>query len=173
MCPDCDDARLGVPWLCLGGPSESGGRFCKSLINKLLEPLAAGWKFAQRVFGASWIKGVSVEIEEIRDELRRFAADREWDQFHSPKNLATALTIEAAELLEHFQWLTDDQSLTLSPEVREQVVLEMADVFLYLVRLADRLDANLIDAARQKLAINAQRYPVSLSKGSAKKYKDY
>lgn len=111
-----------------------------------------------------------MEIEEIRDELRRFASERQWDQFHSPKNLATALTIEAAELLEHFQWLTDAESVTLDPEVRDKVILELADVFLYLVRLADKLDANLIEAARRKLVINAQKYPVSLAKGSAKKY---
>ena len=114
-----------------------------------------------------------MEIEEIRDQLRRFAAERQWDQFHSPKNLATAVTVEAAELLELFQWLTDDESLRLDPEVRDKVVLEMADVFLYLVRLADKLDANLIEAARRKLAINAENYPVSLAKGNAKKYTEF
>ncbi len=114
--------------------------------------------------------GALVELEEIRDELRRFAAEREWDQFHSPKNLATALAIEAAELLEHFQWLTDAESQNLEAAVREKVLLEMADVFLYLVRLADKLNANLIEAAHRKLVINAQKYPVSLSRGRAKKY---
>jgi dCTP diphosphatase len=117
--------------------------------------------------------GAAMEIEEIRDELRRFAAERQWDQFHSPKNLATAVTVEAAELLEHFQWLTDDESLRLDPEVRDKVVLEMADVFLYLVRLADKLNANLIEAARRKLAINAKNYPVSVAKGNAKKYTEF
>jgi NTP pyrophosphatase (non-canonical NTP hydrolase) len=114
--------------------------------------------------------GYAVQLEEIRDELRRFAAERDWDQFHSPKNLATALTIEAAELLEHFQWLTDAESQTLEPSVRDEIRLEMADVLLYLVRLADKLDVNLMEAARNKLVINAQKYPVSLAKGSAKKY---
>ena len=113
-----------------------------------------------------------VGLEEIRNELRRFAAERDWDQFHSPKNLATALTIEAAELLEHFQWLTDAESQNLEGEEREKVILELADVFLYLVRLADKLDADLVEAAQRKLVINAKRYPVSLSKGSAKKYTD-
>jgi dCTP diphosphatase len=117
--------------------------------------------------------GAHVEIEELRDELRRFASERQWDQFHSPKNLATALTIEAAELLEHFQWLTEVESASLPPDVREKVILEMADVFLYLVRLADKLDANLIEAAKRKLVINAQKYPVSLAKGSAKKYTEF
>lgn len=111
-----------------------------------------------------------MEIEEIRDQLRRFAAERQWDQFHSPKNLAAALCIEAAELLEHFQWLTDAESASLTPDIREKVTLEMADVFLYLVRLADKLDANLIEAARRKLLVNAEKYPVSLAKGNAKKY---
>jgi NTP pyrophosphatase (non-canonical NTP hydrolase) len=111
-----------------------------------------------------------VELENIRDELRRFAAERDWDQFHSPRNLATALAIEAAELLEHFQWLTDAESRNLEAAQREKVVLELADVFLYLVRLADKLDADLVEAARRKLVINATKYPVSLSKGSAKKY---
>jgi NTP pyrophosphatase (non-canonical NTP hydrolase) len=115
----------------------------------------------------------SVDIEQIRDELRRFASERQWDQFHSPKNLATAIAVEAAELLEHFQWLTDAESVTLDPAVREKAILEMADVFLYLVRLADKLDADLIEAARRKLVINAQKYPVSLAKGSAKKYTEF
>jgi dCTP diphosphatase len=114
-----------------------------------------------------------VEVEELRDELRRFASERQWDRFHSPKNLATALTIEAAELLEHFQWLTEEQSTSLPPDVREKAILEMADVLLYLVRLADKLDADLIKAARRKLVINAEKYPVSLAKGSAKKYTEF
>lgn len=114
-----------------------------------------------------------MEIEEIRDQLRRFAAERQWDQFHSPKNLATALCIEAAELLEHFQWLKEEESASLPADVREQVVLEMADVFLYLVRLSDKLDTDLIEAARRKLLINAEKYPVSLAKGNAKKYTEF
>lgn len=117
--------------------------------------------------------GAHVELEELRDELRRFASERQWDQFHSPKNLAAALTIEAAELLEHFQWLTDAESASLPSDVREKAILEMADVLLYLVRLADKLDANLIEAAKRKLVINAQKYPVSLAKGSAKKYTEF
>jgi dCTP diphosphatase len=117
--------------------------------------------------------GATVEIEQIRDELRRFAFERQWDQFHSPKNLATALAVEAGELLEHFQWLSDSENASLTPEAREKAILEMADVFLYLVRLADKLDANLIEAAKRKLVINAQKYPVSLAKGSAKKYTEF
>jgi dCTP diphosphatase len=109
-------------------------------------------------------------LEKLRDELRRFAADREWDQFHTPKNLAIALSVEAAELLEHFQWLTPEESQHLTTERVEGVRLEMADILLYLVRLADRLGVDLAASAFDKIAINAKKYPVALAKGSAKKY---
>jgi len=106
----------------------------------------------------------------LRDALRKFAADRDWDQFHSPKNLASALSVEAAELLERFQWLTEDQSRRLPPEELRKVREEMADVLNYLVRLADKLDVNLLDAARDKIALNEQKYPVEKARGSVKKY---
>lgn len=93
--------------------------------------------------------------------LRQFAADRDWAQFHSPRNLATALSVEAAELLEHFQWLTDAQSQSLSEEKRVEVGYEMADVLLYLLQLADKLDIDLADAASRKMALNAVKYPVA------------
>src|SRR3990172_6444386 len=99
-------------------------------------------------------------IHALRDELRAFAQERDWDQFHSPKNLATALAVEAAELLEPFQWLTEAQSRHLSPEQRQAVQHEMADVLIYLIRLADKLDVDLIAAARDKIAHNAVKYPV-------------
>lgn len=114
-----------------------------------------------------------MQIEEIRDSLRQFAAEREWDKFHSPKNLSAALAVEAGELLEHFQWLTDAESAALNENSREQVALEMADVFLYLVRLSDKLNVDLIEVARRKLALNAQKYPVQLAKGNAKKYTEF
>jgi NTP pyrophosphatase (non-canonical NTP hydrolase) len=104
--------------------------------------------------------------------LRRFAAERDWDQFHSPKNLAIAMSVEAAEVVEHFQWLTDAQSAELPLETREKVRLELADVLLYLIRLADRLDVELVRAAWDKLAINAEKYPVGRARSSAKKYTD-
>ena len=109
-------------------------------------------------------------LQALRDALRRFAADRDWDQFHSPKNLAAALSVEAAELLEHFQWLTEAQSVELSPEARSRVGQELADVLLYLIRLADKLDLDLIACAREKLRANAEKYPVDKARGSAKKY---
>ena len=112
-------------------------------------------------------------LTQLRDALREFAAERDWDQYHSPKNLASALAVEAAELLERFQWLTEDQSRSLSPEELQKVREEMADVLNYLVRLADKLDVNLLEAARAKIEINAKKYPVDKARGSAKKYSEY
>jgi dCTP diphosphatase len=109
-------------------------------------------------------------LKKLRDELRRFVADRDWDQFHTPKNLAMALSVEAAELLEHFQWLTPEESQHLTTERVHVIRLEMADILLYLVRLADRLGVDLAASAFDKIAINAKKYPVALAKGSAKKY---
>lgn len=113
---------------------------------------------------------MSDALIELRDALRAFAAARDWDQFHSPRNLATALSVEAAELLEPFQWLTDEQSRQLPPEARAAVEEELADVLLYLVRLADQLDVDLAAAARGKIARNADKYPIDKAKGSARKY---
>jgi dCTP diphosphatase len=109
-------------------------------------------------------------LHDLRDQLRAFAAARDWDQFHSPRNLATALAVEAAELLEPFQWLTDEQSRALPPETRAAVEEELADVLLYLVRLADRLDIDLATAARAKIARNGEKYPVEKARGSSRKY---
>ena len=106
----------------------------------------------------------------LRDELREFAAERDWDQFHSPRNLATALAVEAAELLEPFQWLSEEQGRALPAETRAAVEEEMADVLLYLVRLADKLDVDLEQAARAKMLRNAERYPVEKARGSRRKY---
>ena len=108
-------------------------------------------------------------IQELAATLRAFAAEREWDQFHSPRNLAAALSVEASEVLEHFQWKTDEQSRSLSKEQKEQVAMELADVFIYLVRLADRLDVDLLQAARQKMQVNAQKYPVEITRGTIRK----
>ncbi len=109
-------------------------------------------------------------LTSLRDAQRAFAAERDWDQFHTPKNLAAALAVEAAELLEPFQWLTPEESARLTPEQLAAVREEMADVLLYLVRLADKLDVDLIASAHDKIARNALKYPVERSKGSARKY---
>lgn len=109
-------------------------------------------------------------LRDLRDQLRAFAAARDWNQFHSPRNLATALAVEAAELLEPFQWLSDAQSRDLPPETRAAVQDELADVLLYLVRLADMLDVDLAAAAHSKIVRNGEKYPVDKARGSSRKY---
>jgi NTP pyrophosphatase (non-canonical NTP hydrolase) len=111
-------------------------------------------------------------LTQLRDALRQFAADRDWDQFHSPKNLASALAVEAAELLERFQWLTEDESRKLSAADLARVREELADVLNYLVRLADKLDVDLLEAARDKIRQNALKYPAEKARGSARKYSE-
>ena len=113
------------------------------------------------------------DIAELAVRLRRFAADRDWEQFHSPKNIAMALSVEVAEIVEHFQWLTQQQSRNLIQPERAKVELELADALIYLVRLADKLDVDLMAAANRKMAINEDKYPVEQVRGSAKKYTDY
>jgi dCTP diphosphatase len=110
------------------------------------------------------------DLLRLRDELRKFAAERDWDQFHSPKNLAIALSVEGAELLEHFQWLRDAESAELPPDKRAEVAEELADVLLYLIRLADKLDVDLAAAAAEKIKINARKYPVNKARGTHQKY---
>ncbi|MES2952507.1 MAG: nucleotide pyrophosphohydrolase [Pseudomonadota bacterium] len=104
------------------------------------------------------------------ESLRAFAAARDWEQFHTPKNLACALSVEAAELLEHFQWLTEAQSQTLAPDKKVEVAAEAADVFLYLLQLCDKLGIDLIAAAQAKMLVNAQKYPIATARGSSAKY---
>jgi NTP pyrophosphatase (non-canonical NTP hydrolase) len=111
------------------------------------------------------------ELLKLRDRLRLFAVDRNWDQFHSPKNLAMALIAEAGELVEPFQWLTDEQSKSLNSHQLSQVQDEVADVFIYLVRLADKLGIDLIESANKKIDLNNERYPVSEAYGNAEKSK--
>jgi dCTP diphosphatase len=109
----------------------------------------------------------------LRDKLRAFAEARDWDQFHSPKNLSMALMVEVAELMEHFQWLTEAQSFDLAAENKNAVSEELADILLYLVRLSDKLGVDLLEAALHKLEKNAVKYPAEQVRGSAKKYSDY
>jgi dCTP diphosphatase len=112
----------------------------------------------------------TVSLEEIARQLRHFAAEREWDQFHSPKNLAMALVAEAGELAAEFQWLTEAESRAPDENEMTRIRSEAADVLLYLTRLADKLNIDLLDAAARKLEENRQRYPVDLAKGNARKY---
>jgi dCTP diphosphatase len=111
-------------------------------------------------------------IDDLSRDLRAFAEERDWTQFHSPKNLASALVVEAGELLEPFQWLSEDQSRALPPEKLQAVADEMADVLLYLVQLSSALQVDLLAAARAKLARNALKYPVDRAHGNARKYSD-
>ena len=112
-------------------------------------------------------------LDQLNARLLAFARERDWEQFHSPKNLAMALAGEAGELLEHFQWLTEQQSAELSIEKKRQVAHELADILNYLVRLAERLDIDLIAAAEEKIAINAARYPAEKVRGDARRAVEY
>ena len=114
-----------------------------------------------------------MSIQHIQKLVQKFASDRDWDQFHSPKNLAMALSVEVAEVIEHFQWLTEDQSRSLPDDKRDAIAEELADTFIYLERLADKLDVNLLAAAEEKIAANAKAYPVEKAKGNAKKYTEF
>lgn len=115
----------------------------------------------------------SLDLEALKQQLRDFIQERDWRQFHSPKNLAMALAIEAAELMEPFQWLTEEQSRSIQSEKRGAVEDEIADVLIYLVRLADELNVDLSTAVRQKLQKNAAKYPADQVRGKALKYNEY
>ena len=110
------------------------------------------------------------DLKDLRARLQRFVDERDWDQFHTPKNLAMALIAEAAELVEHFQWLTPEQSRALPAHTRAEVELEIADVLLFLLRLCDKLEIDPVQAAHKKLELNAQKYPVDKARGRATKY---
>ena len=116
---------------------------------------------------------VSDQLEQLRERLARFASDRDWDQFHSPKNLSMALIAEAAELVEHFQWLSEEESRNLPAGKQEEVAMELADILIFLIRIADKLGVDLADTAWQKIQVNETRYPVELTKGSAKRASEY
>ncbi|HEB87328.1 MAG TPA: nucleotide pyrophosphohydrolase [Gammaproteobacteria bacterium] len=113
------------------------------------------------------------DLSKIQKELLEFARLRDWEQFHAPKNLAMALSVEASELLEHFQWLNEQQSKTLNVEKKHAVSLEMADVFIYLMRMATELKVDILAAVEEKIKINNDKYPVEKVRGSSKKYNEY
>lgn len=110
------------------------------------------------------------ELATLLNRIRAFAKERDWEKFHSPKNISMALSVEASELLEHFQWMTEEDSKALAPEQKAEVADEAADVFLYLLRLCDELDIDLIQTAHQKIDKNALKYPIEKSKGKSTKY---
>ena len=109
-------------------------------------------------------------LSQLREAIRQFAQARDWEQFHTAKNLVMALSVETAELMEHFQWLTPEQSLQLDAQTRAEVAQEIADVLIYLIRLADVLEIDPLQAAFDKIQINAQKYPVEKSRGHNTKY---
>lgn len=112
------------------------------------------------------------DLQDLRARLRNFADARDWQQFHSPKNLACALSVEAAELLEHFQWMREDESRKLTPEKLSAVEMEMADVLCYLVQMADQLGVDLAAATARKIDLNEKRYPIDLAKGKSTKHNE-
>lgn len=116
---------------------------------------------------------MSDSLAELRKRIDQFVEERDWAQFHTPKNLAMAMIVEAAELVEQFQWDTPEESRQLSPEKREAVSHELADTFVYLLRLAEVLEINLIEAANAKIDLNAKKYPVEKARGSNAKYTNY
>lgn len=113
------------------------------------------------------------EFQSIAREVARFAKERDWDQFHSPKNLAMALAVEASELLEHFQWLTETQSMDLSADKKARIAEEIADIQVYLVRIADKLGVDIPSAVRAKIRQNEAKYPADKVRGDARKYTEY
>lgn len=111
-----------------------------------------------------------IDLDTLKQRIREFADARDWNQFHSPKNLSMALSVEVAEIVEHFQWLTEEQSKNLPQNKLDEVKAELADTFIYLIRIADKLDIDLFSATINKIAVNEQKYPVEKARGNAKKY---
>lgn len=116
---------------------------------------------------------MSDQLEQLRQRLARFASERDWDQFHSPKNLSMALIAEAAELVEHFQWLSEQESKNLPTDKQEEVAMELADILIFLIRIADKLQVDLTETTWEKIKINESRYPVDKVRGSAKRASEY
>jgi NTP pyrophosphatase (non-canonical NTP hydrolase) len=112
-------------------------------------------------------------LQQISQRLLEFARERDWEQFHAPKNLAMALAVEAGEIMEHFQWLSEEQSEQLSADKRREVAYEVADVFIFTMRLSQRLGIDLAAVVDEKIKINEQKYPADKVRGSSKKYTEY
>jgi dCTP diphosphatase len=112
-------------------------------------------------------------VEKLRSAISQFVSERDWKQFHSPKNLAMALSVEVSEIAEHFQWLTQEQSRNLPPEKLRAVTREIGDAMIYLVELSDELGVDPIKAATEKVNTNSSKYPADLVRGKAAKYTEY
>ncbi len=113
------------------------------------------------------------ELDELKLKIRKFVDDRDWDQYNTPKNLSMALIAECGEVVEHFQWLTEEQSSQIPAENLEEIGHELADVFVYLLRLSDKLGIDLVEAVNRKMILNEEKYPADEVRGSAKKYTEY
>jgi NTP pyrophosphatase (non-canonical NTP hydrolase) len=113
------------------------------------------------------------ELDELKLKIRKFVDDRDWDQYNTPKNLSMALIAECGEVVEHFQWLTEEQSTQIPAENLEEIGHELADVFVYLLRLSDKLGIDLVEAVNRKMILNEEKYPADEVRGSAKKYTEY
>jgi NTP pyrophosphatase (non-canonical NTP hydrolase) len=113
------------------------------------------------------------DLKQIQQRMNAFVRERDWDQFHSPKNLSMALAVEAGELMEHFQWLTEADSHALPPDKLLAVEHELADILLYLVRIAEQTGVDLPAAVESKMALNEKKYPAHVVRGSARKYTEY
>ena len=111
-----------------------------------------------------------MDLEKIKKIIREFASERNWDKYHTPKNLSMALSVEASELVEIFQWLTQEESKNIDSKDIQSVKDEVADILIYLIRIADKLDIDLEEAILEKIKKNADKYPVELSKDNAVKY---
>lgn len=116
---------------------------------------------------------MSDSLNDLRARVNEFVEARDWAQFHSPKNLAMAMIVEAGEVVEHFQWMTEEQSRNLDAATKEQVGQELSDTFVYLLRIAEVCGIDLIEAANKKIDLNAKKYPVEQCKGSNAKYTAY
>ena len=112
----------------------------------------------------------SDSLDNLKTRLREFAGERDWDQFHSPKNLSMALIAEAAELIEHFQWLTQEESSNMPADKLKEVGQELADILIYIIMIADKLGIDLVEAADRKIDLNAVKYPAEKARGLARKY---
>jgi len=112
-------------------------------------------------------------LDALRVRVNNFVSERDWAQFHSPKNLAMAMIVEAGEVVEHFQWMTEQESRQLDAQTKEQVGQELSDTLVYLLRIAEVCGIDLIEAANKKIDLNAQKYPVDKCKGSNAKYTNY
>lgn len=112
-------------------------------------------------------------MQKLIDKLRTFARERDWEKFHSPKNLAMALSVEASEIVELFQWMTEEESYNLDPQRVQALKEEIGDVMIYLTNLADKFGIDPIDAAKEKVLLNERRYPSDMVRGKAMKYNEY